>query len=81
MQEFKFVNVGFGSVVAVHQILAIHDSDSAGIKRHILEAKSHQCLLDATYGRRTRSVLITHSGYVILSSIQLETLSQRLHNS
>jgi extracellular matrix regulatory protein A len=78
MQDFKFVNVGFSSMVAIHQIQMVSDPDSAPIKRLISEARSQHCLLDATYGRRTRSVLITHSGYIILSSLQLDNLSHRL---
>jgi extracellular matrix regulatory protein A len=78
MNKSKFVNVGFSSMVAVHQIRRISDPNCALTKRLITESRSHQGLLDATYGRRTRSVLITHSGYIILSSLQLDNLSQRL---
>jgi extracellular matrix regulatory protein A len=80
MQEFKFVNVGFGSMVAIHQVQVVSEPDSAPIKQLITEARSHHCLLDATHGRRTRSVMITHSGYIILSSLQPDTLSQRIGN-
>jgi regulator of extracellular matrix RemA (YlzA/DUF370 family) len=81
MQDFKFVNVGFSSMVAMHQIQTVSDPDVAAVKRLITEARSHHCLLDATHGRRTRSVMITHSGYIILSSLQPDTLSQRLANA
>jgi extracellular matrix regulatory protein A len=78
MQDFKFVNVGFSSMVALHQIQTVSDPEAASAKRLITEARSNKCLLDATYGHRTRSVMITHSGYIILSSLQPDTLSQRL---
>jgi extracellular matrix regulatory protein A len=81
MQEFKFVNVGFSSMVAIHQIRMVSEPESASTKRLITEARSHHCLLDATHGRRTRSVMITHSGYIILSSLQPDTLAQRLANA
>jgi extracellular matrix regulatory protein A len=80
MQDFKFVNVGFSSMVALHQIQTVNDPDAASSKRLIAEARSHHCLLDATHGRRTRSLMITHSGYIILSSLQLDTLAQRIGN-
>jgi extracellular matrix regulatory protein A len=78
MRELKFVNVGFGSMVATHQILIVTAPDPAPIKRLITEARSQKCLVDATYGRRTRSVIMMHSGHIILSSIQPDTLSQRM---
>jgi extracellular matrix regulatory protein A len=80
MQDFKFVNVGFSSMVALKQIRTVSDPDAATTKRLIAEARSHKCLLDATHGRRTRSVMMMHSGYIILSSIQLDTLAQRIAN-
>jgi extracellular matrix regulatory protein A len=78
MQDFKFVNVGFSSMVALHQIQTVSDPEGASVKRLITEARSHKCLLDATHGRRTRSVMMMHSGHIILSSIQLDTLAQRM---
>jgi extracellular matrix regulatory protein A len=78
MQDFKFVNVGFSSMVALHQIQVVSDPDAASVKRLITEARSHKCLLDATHGRRTRSVMMMRSGHIILSSIQLDTLAQRI---
>jgi extracellular matrix regulatory protein A len=80
MQDFKFVNVGFSSMVALHQIQTVNDPDAASSKRLIAEARSHKYLLDATHGRRTRSVMMMHSGHIILSSIQLDTLAQRMAN-
>jgi extracellular matrix regulatory protein A len=81
MQDFKFVNVGFSSMVALHQIQTVSDPDAASVKRLIAEARSNKCLLDATYGRRTRSVMLMHSGHIILSSIQLDMLAQRMVNA
>jgi extracellular matrix regulatory protein A len=81
MQDFKFVNVGFSSMVAMHQIQTVSDPEGASVKRLITEARSPHCLLDTTHGRRTRSVMVTHSGYIILSSPQLDTLAQRLANA
>jgi extracellular matrix regulatory protein A len=78
MQNFKFVNVGFSSVVALHQIQMVSDPEGSSVKRLITEARSLKCLLDATHGRRTRSVMMMHSGHIILSSIQLDTLAQRM---
>jgi extracellular matrix regulatory protein A len=81
MQDFKFVNVGFSSMVALHQIQTVSDPEAASVKRLITEARSQKCLLDATHGRRTRSVMMMHSGHIILSSIQLDTLVQRMVNA
>jgi extracellular matrix regulatory protein A len=80
MQDFKFVNVGFSSMVALHQIQTVSDPDGTSVKRLITEARSHKCLLDATHGRRTRSVMMMRSGHIVLSSIQLDTLAQRMAN-
>jgi extracellular matrix regulatory protein A len=80
MQNFNFVNVGFSSMVAMHHIQTVTDPDSASIKRLITEARSLKCLLDATHGRRTRSVMMMHSGHIILSSIHLDILAQRIAN-
>jgi extracellular matrix regulatory protein A len=81
MQDFKFVNVGFSSMVPLHQIQTVSDPEGASVKRLITEARSHKCLLDATHGRRTRSIMMMHSGHIILSSIQLDTLAQRIANA
>jgi extracellular matrix regulatory protein A len=81
MQNLNFVNVGFSSMVARHQIQRVSDPDTAWIKRLIMEARSHKCLLDATRGRPTRSVMIMYSGYIVLSSLQLDTLAQQMANT
>ena len=73
----RFVNIGFGNVVATERILAILSPDSAPIKRMIQEAKERGMLIDASFGRSTRSVLLMDTDHVILSAAQPETLSAR----
>ena len=73
----KLVNIGFGNVVAAGRIVAIVSPDSSPIKRIIQDAKEKSTLIDATYGRRTRAVIITDSEHVILSAVQPETVSAR----
>ena len=75
------LNIGFGNVVSANRILAIVSPESAPIKRTISEARERSQLIDATYGRRTRSVLVTDSGYVVLSAIQPETVAHRLFDT
>ena len=74
----KTVNIGFGNIVVANRIVAVVSPESAPIKRIIQEAREDKKLLDATYGRRTRAVIITDSGHIILSSIQPETISGRI---
>lgn len=73
----KLVNIGFGNIVSSERIVAIVSPDSAPIKRMIQEAKDSKTAVDATYGRRTRAVLIMDSGHVILSAVQPETVAGR----
>lgn len=73
----KLVNIGFGNVVAAGRIVAIVSPDSSPIKRIIQDAKEKLTLIDATYGRRTRAVIITDSEHVILSAVQPETVAAR----
>ena len=75
----KFVNIGFGNIVATNRILTVVSPESAPIKRIVQEAKDSARLIDVTCGRRTRSVIITDSDHVILSAIQTETLANRLN--
>ena len=77
----KFINIGFGNMVAVDRIVALVSSDSAPIKRLIQDAKDEGRTIDVTCGRRTRAVIITDSEHVILSAIQAETIANRLDNS
>ncbi len=73
----QLVNIGFGNIVASNRIIAIVSPESAPIKRIVQEAKDSKMAVDATYGRRTRAVLIMDSGHVILSAIQPETVASR----
>jgi len=71
------INIGFGSMVAARRVLAIMDPDSAPIKRVMQEAKDRGMLIDASYGRKTRSVILMDTDHVILSAMTTETLSAR----
>ena len=74
----QLVNIGFGNIVSAQRIVAIVSPESAPIKRMIQEAKDEKTAIDATYGRRTRAVLIMDSGHIILSAVQPETVAGRL---
>ena len=74
----KLINIGFGNMVAAERLLAIVSPESAPIKRIIQDAKERGTLIDATYGRRTRAVLVMDSDHVILSAIQPETVANRM---
>jgi regulator of extracellular matrix RemA (YlzA/DUF370 family) len=76
--DIKLVNIGFGNIVAANRIIAIVSPESAPIKRIIQEAREKGVLIDATYGRRTRAVIVVDSGHVILSAVQPETVANRL---
>lgn len=75
----KLVNIGFGNIVSAGRIIAIVGPESAPIKRIIVEARDQGMLIDATYGRRTRAVIIADSGHVVLSAVQPETVKHRFH--
>ena len=79
--EIKLLNIGFGNVVFSHRIIAIVSPESAPIKRMVQDAKDKGRLLDATYGRRTRSVVITDSDHVILSAVQADTIAHRMNDT
>jgi regulator of extracellular matrix RemA (YlzA/DUF370 family) len=74
----KLINIGFGNMVSAGRLIAIVSPESAPIKRIIQDARDKGSLIDATYGRRTRAVLITDSDHVILSAVQPETVANRL---
>lgn len=74
----KLINIGFGNMVSASRLIAIVSPDSAPIKRIIQDMREHGQLIDATYGRRTRAVIIMDSGHVILSAIQPETVAGRM---
>lgn len=73
----KLINIGFGSMVAAGRVLAIMDPDSAPIKRVIQEAKERGMLVDASYGRKTKAVLLMDTDHVILSAMTPDVLSER----
>jgi len=72
------INIGFGNIVSANRIISIVSPESAPIKRLIQDARERGTLIDATYGRRTRAVIIMDSDHVILSAVQPETVAQRL---
>jgi len=76
--DIKLINIGFGNIVAANRIVAIVSPESAPIKRIIQESREKGVLIDATYGRRTRAVIVADSGHVILSAVQPETVANRL---
>lgn len=74
----QLVNIGFGNIIVANKIVAIVSPESAPIKRMVQEAKDKGNAIDATYGRRTRAVVITDSDHLILSALQPETVASRL---
>ena len=76
----KLINIGFGNMVAAGRLIAIVSPDSAPIKRIVQEARDRGMLIDATYGRRTRAVIIMDTDHVILSAILPETVAGRLED-
>jgi len=74
----KLVNIGFGNVVSASRMVAIVSPDSAPIKRIISDVREQGLLVDATYGRRTRAVIVMDTGHIILSAIQPETVAGRI---
>ncbi len=76
--EMKFINIGFGNVVSAHRVISIVAPESAPIKRIVQEARDAGNLIDATFGRRTRAVLVMDNGHVVLSAVQPETIVSRI---
>lgn len=74
----QLINIGFGNIVSANRIIAIVSPESAPIKRIVQEAKDEGMAVDATYGRRTRAVIIMDSGHVVLSAVQPETVAGRV---
>ena len=73
----KLINIGFGNLVAANRLLAVVSPDSAPIKRVIQEARDRQMLIDASFGRKTASVLLMDTDHVILSAMTPEVIGQR----
>ncbi len=76
----KLINIGYGNFVSDNKIVTIIGPESAPVKRIVQEAKDKGTLIDASCGRRTRSVIITDSGHVVLSAIQTETIGNRVND-
>ena len=76
----KLINIGFGNMVYASRLVAIVSPESAPIKRIMQDAKEQGTLIDATYGRRTRAVILTDSDHVILSALQPETVANRFND-
>lgn len=74
----KLINIGFGNMVNAERVIAVVSPDSAPIKRIIREAEDRGSLINATYGRRTRAVIVTDSDHIVLSALQTETVASRL---
>ena len=77
----KLINIGFGNMVSANRLIAIVSPESAPIKRIVQEARDKGSLIDATYGRRTRAVIIMDSDHIILSAVQPKTVANRLDSS
>ncbi|NEQ32314.1 MAG: DUF370 domain-containing protein [Leptolyngbya sp. SIO4C5] len=75
--DIKLINIGFGNIISANRVIAIVSPESAPIKRVITDARDRGELIDATYGRRTRAVVVMDSGHIILSAIQPETVAHR----
>ncbi|MFQ5900694.1 MAG: DUF370 domain-containing protein [Thermodesulfobacteriota bacterium] len=75
--EFKFLNIGFGNIVSASKIVAIVSPESAPMRRLKDRAREMDNLIDATQGRKTRSIIVTESNHIVLSAMQVETLLQR----
>lgn len=78
--NIRLINIGFGNIISANKLVAIVSPESAPIKRIIQEARDRGMLIDATYGRRTRAVIITDSDHVILAAVQPETVANRLNS-
>ena len=77
----KLINIGFGNMLSARRLISIVSPDSSPIKRMIQETKDKGLLIDATHGRKTKAVLITDAGYMVLSALLPETISNRLQEN
>ncbi|MCE5343179.1 MAG: DUF370 domain-containing protein [Eubacteriales bacterium] len=74
----RLINIGFGNMISAERIVTVVSPDSAPVKRMVQEARDARKIVDATQGRRTRAVIVTDSGYIVLSAIQPETVASRM---
>lgn len=79
--DVNIINIGLGNIVLANKIVAVVSPESAPIKRLVQENRESGMLIDATYGRRTRAVIVSESGHIILSPVQPETIARRLGGS
>lgn len=77
----KLLNIGFGNAVAMERVVSIVSPDSAPVRRMIQDAKDRGILIDASCGRKTRAVIITDSGHIVLSGLQTDTICSRAENN
>ncbi len=77
----RLINIGYGNSLAENRIVAVVSPDSSPIKRMIADAKEKGFLIDATYGRKTKSVIVTDSSHIVLSATSLETISGRVNEN
>lgn len=77
----KLINIGFGNMVNAERVIAVVSPDSAPIKRIIREAEDKGNLINATYGRKTKAVIVTDSDHIVLSALQTETVASRLSDA
>jgi regulator of extracellular matrix RemA (YlzA/DUF370 family) len=80
MKSIQLVNIGFGNTVSAKRIIAVISPESSPIKRMVAEAREGGRLIDATYGRKTRAVIVCDNGSVVLSSVQPDTIANRITN-
>ncbi len=78
MKELQSVNIGFGNIVIAQRIIAVVSPESAPIKRMIQEGRENGCVIDATCGRKTKAVIVTDSGSLVLSALLPETVASRI---
>ncbi|MBQ2696905.1 MAG: DUF370 domain-containing protein [Clostridia bacterium] len=77
----KLINIGFGNIVSSERLVAVVSPESAPIKRMVQEARERSMLIDATYGRRTRAVIIMDSDHIVLSALQPTTVANRMNEN
>jgi len=76
----KLINIGFGNIISSHRVIAVVSPESAPMKRLVQEAREKGMLVDATYGRKKRALVVMDSGHIILSASQPETIAGRLNS-
>lgn len=81
LNNMKMINIGYGNMISAERIVSVISPESAPIKRLIQEAKDDGRAIDATYGRKTRAVIVMDSGHIVLSSLITETLASRINEN